>query len=152
MLAIEDPDVASVLRDIRDHACEGIDVPDVLDAVPQSRRRLEYRFKKLLKRTPHEEIVRVRLERVKSLLVASDLSLEKIVHLAGFEYAEYRSVRLPPEVRHAAQRLPRGAKAVTVAPAPSCRRRRSPSRAWYPTSPDCSLSLFANSPPGACIT
>ena len=101
-----------MLRYIRDHACEGIDVPDALDAVPQSRRRLEYRFKKLLGRTPHEEIVRVRLERVKSLL-------RGIGPIAGEDLAPGR-VRvcgvpqrtLPPEVRHAAQRLPLRAKAV----------------------------------------
>ena len=92
VLAIEDADVSAVLRYIRDHACEGIGVQNALDAVPQSRRRLEYRFKKLLGRTPHEEIVRVRLNRVKSLLVETDLSVEKIAHLAGFEYVEYLSV------------------------------------------------------------
>jgi LacI family transcriptional regulator len=92
VLAIEDPAIAAVVRYIREHACEGIDVRDVLKAHPQSRRLLEYRFRKLLGRTPHEEILRVRLGRVKLLLAESALSLEKIAELAGFVHPEYLSV------------------------------------------------------------
>ena len=45
----------------------------------------------LLRRTPHKDIVRVRLERVKSVLAELNLSIEKIVYLAGVEYVEYLS-------------------------------------------------------------
>jgi LacI family transcriptional regulator len=91
MLAIEDPDVADAVRFIRDHACEGIDVKDILDALPQSRRLLEGRFKKLLGRSPHDEIVRVRLARVKSLLVETQLTVQKVARLTGFKYVEHLS-------------------------------------------------------------
>jgi LacI family transcriptional regulator len=92
VLAIEDQDVSQAIRFIRAHACEGINVADVLADVPLSRRRLEARFKKLIGRTPHDEIDRVRLNRVKDLLRETDLSLAEISKRAGYEHVEYLSV------------------------------------------------------------
>jgi LacI family transcriptional regulator len=91
-LAIEDRNVAQAVRFIREHACRGINVQDVLKAVPQGRRLLESRFKKVLGRTPHEEITRVQLNRVKELLSETDLSLAVIAERAGFAHVEYLSV------------------------------------------------------------
>ena len=92
MLAIEDRHVARAVAYIRGHACNGIAVDDVLRAVPQARRLLERRFKKLLGRTPHEEILRVQLDRVKALLAQTDLSLSEIAERCGFAHVEYLSV------------------------------------------------------------
>lgn len=92
VLAIDDPDVAHAIRYIRDHALEGIKVQDVLGEVPLSRRALEIRFRELLDRTPHDEIMRVRMERVKELLLSTDLSLSEIAHRTGFRHVEYLSV------------------------------------------------------------
>jgi LacI family transcriptional regulator len=92
VLAIDDRHVALAVRYIREHACDGINVQDVLRAVPQARRLLENRFKKLLNRTPHEEIVRVQLSRVKQLLTETDLPLSEIAQRAGFRHVEYLSV------------------------------------------------------------
>lgn len=125
VLAIEDPDMAAVVRYIREHACEGIDVRDVLNANPQSRRVLESRFRKLLGRSPHEEILRVRLNRVKQLLAESALPLKQIAPLAGFVHPEYLSVvfrqkvGMPPgEYRTLSQRgRPASAKAAVRSPA-----------------------------------
>jgi len=89
LLAIEDPEVASAVRFIREHACEGIRVDDVLDQVPLSRRALEKRFHKAVGRPPHMEIRRAQLERVKQLLVTSDYKLERIAELTGFSSAQY---------------------------------------------------------------
>ncbi len=91
VLAVEDHGVAAAVRYIREHACEGISVKDVLRAAPQSRRSLEVRFKKLIGRTPHEEISRVQLNRVKRLLAESDWSLERIAECTGFAHAGYLS-------------------------------------------------------------
>ena len=108
-LAIEDRNVARAVHFIRLNAFSGIKVKDVLKAVPHSRTLLEGRFKKLLGRTPHEEILRVRLNRVKQLLVETNLSLEAIAERSGFPHVEYlsvafrREVGLPPSryrVRH----------------------------------------------------
>ena len=92
VLAIDDPDVVKVVRFIREHACEGINMKDVLRAVPAPRRFLEARFKKLLGRTPHEEILRVQLNWVKQLLSETNLTLEAIAERTGFAHAEYLSV------------------------------------------------------------
>jgi LacI family transcriptional regulator len=92
VLAIHDRNVARACHFIRQHACEGIKVGDVLKAVPHSRRLLETHFKKFIGRTPHEEILRVKMNRVKELLIETDLPLDQIAQRAGFSHVEYLSV------------------------------------------------------------
>lgn len=92
VLAIKDPLVARAVRFIYEHACEGINVNDVLREVPTSRRALESRFKKFLERSPHDEIIKVRIRRVKELLYETDLPLYVIAEKTGFEHVEYLSV------------------------------------------------------------
>jgi len=92
VLAIDDPDIVTALRYIRDNACSGINVNDLLRHVPLSRRALEARFRTLIGRTPHAEILRLRILRVKQLLVDTDLSLAEIATSTGFRHAEYLSV------------------------------------------------------------
>lgn len=89
VLALGDVEIASAVRFIREHACEGIAVKELLSAIPLSRRVLEDRFRKLLGRTPHDEIVRVRFERVRQLLRESALPLSAIATRSGFRNAEY---------------------------------------------------------------
>jgi LacI family transcriptional regulator len=80
------------LRMIRQRATENLRVSDLLRHVPMSRRVLEHRFEKLLGRTPHQEILRVRIERVKDLLLQTDCSLDEIAKRVGFPHTEYLSV------------------------------------------------------------
>jgi LacI family transcriptional regulator len=89
LLAIEDPEIATAVRFIRENACSGIRVDDVLDQIPLSRRAMETRFRNAVGRPPHMEIRRVQLERVKELLVGSDYKLEKIADMTGFSSAQY---------------------------------------------------------------
>jgi LacI family transcriptional regulator len=89
LLAIEDPEVAKGVRFIREHACEGIRVEDMLEQVALSRRAMEKRFREAIGRPPHMEIRRAQLERVKELLVGSDFKLEKIAEITGFSSAQY---------------------------------------------------------------
>lgn len=98
ILAIDDPHVAAALRYIRSNACRGINVHNILKNVPLSRRALESRFRKLLGRTPHEELVRLRIDRVRQLLRETDLSLSEIASLSGFTHVEYLSVAFKREV------------------------------------------------------
>ena len=91
-LAIDDPVVSAAVRFIREHACEGINVDQVLDEVTVSRRILEKRFRELLGRSPHEEIVRCRVERAKDLLATSDLPLKAIAERIGVGNPEYVNV------------------------------------------------------------
>ena len=92
VLAIEDPLVASAVKYIRQHACDGISVVDVLQHVPVSRSILERRFRKFIGRSPQSEIRNVQLKRVKQLLRETDLPLERIAGLSGYDHPEYMSV------------------------------------------------------------
>lgn len=92
VLAVDDPDVAAALRLIREHACDGWNVEDVLRQVPVSRRVLERRFLQSLGRTPHKELLRVRLQRVRELLTETDLNLSVIAERSGFRHVEYLTV------------------------------------------------------------
>ena len=91
VLAIEDRHIAKALKIIREHACEGLDIKTLLSEVPLSRRIMERRFTQILGRSPNSEIVRVKLERCKQLLMDSDLPLVEISEKAGFESQEYMS-------------------------------------------------------------
>ena len=91
ILAVADPKIAGALRYIREHACEGIGVNDVLRHCPMARRALESRFKQLLGRTPRQEILRGQLNRVKELLVGTELPVWEIADRTGFD-PEYLSV------------------------------------------------------------
>ncbi|HEX4142020.1 MAG TPA: DNA-binding transcriptional regulator [Pirellulales bacterium] len=92
LLAGADADVARAVRFIRDHACDGIKVQAVVDELAMSRRVLEHRFRRLLGHTPHDEILRVQIERVSRLLAETDLPLAVIADRTGFKHAEYMSV------------------------------------------------------------
>jgi len=92
LLAIDDANVARTVRFIRDHACEGIRVKDVLQAIPQSRRVLESRFQKYIGRSPHDEILRIQLERARTLPTDTDLPLSQVAENSGFSHTEYLSV------------------------------------------------------------
>ena len=97
VLAIDDPDVAIALRYIRQHANHNIRVSDVLKQVELSRRVLESRFQKALGRSPHQEIQRQRMNRVKELLSETDLPVSEISELAGFEHPEYMAAAFKRE-------------------------------------------------------
>jgi len=91
VLAIPDQQVARALRFIREHACDGIDVDDVVQAAGMHRATLKRRFESLLGRSPKAEIMRLQLDRVKQLLRETDFTLKRIADLAGFRHAEYMS-------------------------------------------------------------
>lgn len=86
--AVNDREVARVCRFIREHACEGINVKDIVEFTSLSRRQLERRFQAELGRTPHEEITAVQIARVKQLLRETTMTLEQITPLAGYSYKE----------------------------------------------------------------
>jgi len=92
VVAVANAGLSRAVRYIRDHACEGITVEDVLKAVPMSRTVLERQFKKILHRTPGEQISRVKIERAKAMLATTELPLAVIAERTGFEHVEYFSV------------------------------------------------------------
>ena len=117
LLATEDVEVAKAMRFIRENACQGIRVEDVLDQVALSRRALEKRFRRAVGRPPHVEIRRVQLDQVKELLGTTEYKLEKIAQITGFSSAQYlaglfhRTVHMTPgawrQAARAGARAPR---------------------------------------------
>jgi len=79
-MAIEDPEI------VRERAGEGIDVRDVLQAAALSRRALERGFRRTLGRTVYQEILRVRVEMAKHLLLRTDMPLTHVSNRCGFSY------------------------------------------------------------------
>jgi len=89
-LAISDPAVARALSFIRRHApLQNLRVGDVLRHVSLSRRALEHRFTQHVGRTPHQEITRVRIDHIATLLRETELSVHEIARRSGFDYPEY---------------------------------------------------------------
>ncbi|QEG22464.1 DNA-binding transcriptional regulator [Mariniblastus fucicola] len=88
-LAVEDPVVAIAGRYILANACNGIQVSDVVAQTDLTRRVLERRFKSSMDITPHEFIVETRLSHAERLLRETNLTLDKVAHRCGIEYAEY---------------------------------------------------------------
>jgi LacI family transcriptional regulator len=88
-LAIKDADVTTAMAFIRDHACDPILVCDVVDAVGISRSTLESRFKAIMGRTIHTEILRSQIEHARHLIATTDQPLKQIAVLAGFTHINY---------------------------------------------------------------
>jgi len=89
--AISDPTVAGAMRFIREHACAGIDVGDVLAHLAVSRSTLQRRFHCILHRSIHDAILAERLRKVKELLTETTLSRDEIARCSGFSHPEYLS-------------------------------------------------------------
>jgi len=88
VIAVEDPRLAVALRRLREEAARGIGVEDVLRGVPVSRSTLERGFRTLLGRSPHEELVRIRLELARRLLLETDLKLSAVAARSGFHHVQ----------------------------------------------------------------
>jgi LacI family transcriptional regulator len=85
ILAYQDPDVVRALEYIRAHAADGINVEDVLTRMNVSRSGLGAKFRTQLGRTVHDEIMRIRMDRVRRLLLDTDWQLARIAAECGFQ-------------------------------------------------------------------
>jgi LacI family transcriptional regulator len=92
VLAIDDKNVAAALSFIREHACQGITVDEVLRHAFVSRSQLEKKFRRYLSRSPQAEIRGIQLTKIRQLLFETDFPLKKIAELTGFEHVEYMCV------------------------------------------------------------
>lgn len=91
VLAVDDPDIAEAIRYVREHACKGMRLEDLVEHVHLSRSSLASKFKATLGRSVHEEIRRVQLELAKELLIHSSLSPKQIAARAGFSHVQHLS-------------------------------------------------------------
>jgi LacI family transcriptional regulator len=87
VLAMEEPDVAMAVRYIRDHACEGVSVEEMVRDLMVSRTTLERRLLKALGRSPKAEMERVRFDRAKQLLAETSHKLQRVAVMLGFSTA-----------------------------------------------------------------
>ncbi|GAA4434714.1 DNA-binding transcriptional regulator [Bremerella cremea] len=89
IVAVDDPELAGALLFMREHACEGISVSDVLKAVAISRSSLERGLRQLLGRSPNQELIRLKLLRVEEMLTHTDLNLAAIATKCGFRRTQH---------------------------------------------------------------
>ena len=92
VLAVEDRNVAAALSFIRERACYGITVNQVLEHAHASRSQMERKFRQCIGRSPQSEIRRVQLRKIRQLLLETDFPLKRIAELTGFEHMEYMCV------------------------------------------------------------
>ncbi len=97
--AIDDPDLAKAIHMIRERACQGMTVNDVLSQISLSRSSLERRMRKYLRRSPQQEIRHIQLKRATRLLRETEMSIESIARSCGFENPEYMHVVFRREFR-----------------------------------------------------
>ncbi|MDX1962051.1 MAG: substrate-binding domain-containing protein [Pirellulales bacterium] len=88
-VAIDDPLLSQAIRFIREHAIKGITVKDILRHVPLCRRALEQGLMKYLRRSPAEEIRRIRLQHAQNLLLYSRLSMPEVAKACGFANSDH---------------------------------------------------------------
>ncbi len=88
-VAVPDGRIARALRYMKQHACDGITVKDVLREMPMSRTLFEIRFRKFLGETPHEHLRKARLARARHLLATTELSIAVVAELSGFSSVAY---------------------------------------------------------------
>jgi LacI family transcriptional regulator len=96
-LAIPDEDLARAMGFIRERACTGISVEDVVESVGVSRATLERKFSAHLQTTPRQAILRAQMERVKWLLAETNYSLEEIAERTGYKSQSHLSVAFKRE-------------------------------------------------------
>jgi LacI family transcriptional regulator len=89
ILAIADPEVAGAMTFIHHNSCRPIQIADVVAVVGVSRSTLETKFKAVTGRTMHNEIQRLQIDRVRSLLATTDLPIKQIATMAGFAHIHY---------------------------------------------------------------
>ncbi len=84
--AVDDPDVIKAMKYIRSNCAEPLQVEDIARYVCVSKRSLQMKFQKTLGRSVHEEIVHAHFDVAKTLLLDTDLPIDKIAVRSGFHY------------------------------------------------------------------
>ena len=83
-IVAEDVPLSKALGLIRERAAQAIHIDEIARLAGVSRRSLENRFQKNLGRSPHQELLRIRIEKAKALLSETSLPMVKIAELSGF--------------------------------------------------------------------
>jgi LacI family transcriptional regulator len=86
---VADPIIARASKFIREHASEPISVDEIARHTRVSRSTLDSRFKKVLKRSVHDELKRMRLQIARRLLLTTKLSIVEVALRSGFSSDAY---------------------------------------------------------------
>jgi LacI family transcriptional regulator len=92
VLSVPDRAIANAIAYIKDFACQGISADDVARHVNLARHLLERRYRQAVGRSPHNDIRRAQIAKVKQLLIETDLPLKNITQLVGIQHTEYLNV------------------------------------------------------------
>ncbi|MCW9717549.1 MULTISPECIES: XylR family transcriptional regulator [unclassified Avibacterium] len=88
-LSLCDPLVIQAMHYIRQRACQGIKVEQVLDHLRVSRSNLELRFKAEMNKTIHQIIHQEKMKRAIHLLRFSDIAITEIAEVCGYPSLQY---------------------------------------------------------------
>jgi len=109
-LAVSDPRIGMALRLIRDQAATGVRIDGIAREVGLSRSVLQRRFRAILHRSVHQEILNVRIKHARELLATTEISLAAVAERGGFKHQEYlgavfraRIGKTPAQVREDAR-------------------------------------------------
>lgn len=89
ILFCDDPEISLAIRLIRSHACQQLSVDEIEQKVSISRSLLNRRFKKIVGRTPKQEIIRLQMETAKRLLIMPDATVACVSQQCGFNESWY---------------------------------------------------------------
>jgi LacI family transcriptional regulator len=109
LVAIADPMLRQALGWMREHLAEQVGIDQLLCALGGriARRTLESRFQKMLGRTPHRELTRIRVTLAKRLLSDTDLPIAVIAKRCGFSSSSHFGTVLRANERVAPQQYRR---------------------------------------------
>lgn len=89
LVAIADPDISKAIQFIRDYVSSRITVRHVADHAGLSVRTLLRRFHESVGHSPETEILKMRMERARSLLRETDMAVSAIARSLGYLTSEY---------------------------------------------------------------
>jgi LacI family transcriptional regulator len=90
--------VMRALYFIRQYACQGIKTEQVAQTVGMSRSSLEMYFRRELKSSVHDEILRHKMQRCFDLLSRSDLGIGDVAQASGFRSVQYLNTVFKREI------------------------------------------------------
>lgn len=85
----EDRHVAVAMRIIREEACSGLQISELVRRIPIARRLLEHRFKVAVGHTLREEMWRVQFAKARDLLLRTETPVRQVSEICGFKHVEY---------------------------------------------------------------
>lgn len=96
---IMDSALAHAVQLIKERACSGLTVEDLVNETQLPRRTLERRFQRYLNTSPHTEILKVQITKARELLLSTRLKLADIASQTGFRSVSHLCVAIKREFR-----------------------------------------------------